>query len=572
MATTQNMARHPRLYRRNATYYHRAAVPKDIADSYPKKEETFSLKTKDYKEALRLVRIAAAEVDKKFEEHRKRLQSPVQQELTEAQLQLIHDTYYWHLLDEDEEMRLAGFAGYNAAKSFEEYKELHLCLTDETKGEYARGDSLGFHRGEAEEILGWEGIEIKLAPNSPSWNKLTRTLQEATLKAAEAIMKRYEGEVIETPPQPATAPLRASSSPLLSVLFSERKAEALRTNEWSPKLVDDYQSWTDLFIEIVGDRPILEYKKADARVFKEALMRIPSNRNKHRQTKGLAPAEAIEAAEKHGLPTLSLSTINKALGRLQATWKWADKQLDEAVHDIFGPMKLKKRKSAREEADPFSISQLQTIFNGPLFTGCKSERRRAERGDTDMSGTSWFWLPLLGLWTGARLNELCQLTLKDIEDGGEIPYIRLHEGNETQRIKGHSKRNVPIHPELIRLGLLRFTNAQRKAGHKRLFPNLKVDASGYYSDRSSKDFSNYLKRIGAKTNTTSFHSFRHNFKDACRNGGVPPDINDILLGHTLSGMAARYGDGAVSIPRLYEAVCAVEYEGLSLQHINGFTD
>ena len=62
------MAGHPRLYRRNATYYHRAAIPKDIAATYPKSEETFSLRTKDYQEAVKLVRIAAARVDALFDE------------------------------------------------------------------------------------------------------------------------------------------------------------------------------------------------------------------------------------------------------------------------------------------------------------------------------------------------------------------------------------------------------------------------------------------------------------------------------------------------------------------------
>nr|WP_321442567.1 DUF6538 domain-containing protein [uncultured Cohaesibacter sp.] len=49
------MSGHPRLVRRNATYYHRVAVPVDIKDTYPKSEETFSLKTKDDQVALRLV-------------------------------------------------------------------------------------------------------------------------------------------------------------------------------------------------------------------------------------------------------------------------------------------------------------------------------------------------------------------------------------------------------------------------------------------------------------------------------------------------------------------------------------
>jgi len=54
VSTLETMPGHTRLYRRGATYYHRAAIPKDIAKTYPKSEETFSLRTKDYREALRL--------------------------------------------------------------------------------------------------------------------------------------------------------------------------------------------------------------------------------------------------------------------------------------------------------------------------------------------------------------------------------------------------------------------------------------------------------------------------------------------------------------------------------------
>ncbi|WP_017999705.1 DUF6538 domain-containing protein [Paracoccus sp. N5] len=41
----------------------------DIRDSYPKTAEVFSLKTKDHAEAL--VRLAAVEVDQRFEAHRR---------------------------------------------------------------------------------------------------------------------------------------------------------------------------------------------------------------------------------------------------------------------------------------------------------------------------------------------------------------------------------------------------------------------------------------------------------------------------------------------------------------------
>ncbi|NOD93244.1 hypothetical protein GS636_10650 [Ruegeria sp. HKCCD4884] len=112
-------------------------------------------------------------------------------------------------------------------------------------------------------------------------------------------------------------PPQALSSPLLSVLFAERKAEAEQTGQWSAKLLNDYQAWIDLFIELQGDRPVLDYRKTDARDFKNVLIELPSNRNKLPQTIGLTPREAVQAAKDHGLPTLSVSTVNKALGRLQ---------------------------------------------------------------------------------------------------------------------------------------------------------------------------------------------------------------------------------------------------------------
>ena len=55
MSKLEKMPRHTRLYRRNATYYHRAVAPKDIIESYGKTEEIFSLKTKDHTEALQRI-------------------------------------------------------------------------------------------------------------------------------------------------------------------------------------------------------------------------------------------------------------------------------------------------------------------------------------------------------------------------------------------------------------------------------------------------------------------------------------------------------------------------------------
>lgn len=125
MSTLKKMTGHTRLYRRGATYYHRCAVPKDILTSYGKVEETFSLKTKDYAQALKLVRQAAVTVDRRFNTHRHRLgnlQGPQHENLSETQIAGLSDQYYRSLLEEDDDTRLDGFVemelGKDGVKSY----------------------------------------------------------------------------------------------------------------------------------------------------------------------------------------------------------------------------------------------------------------------------------------------------------------------------------------------------------------------------------------------------------------------------------------------------------------------
>ncbi|WP_307831644.1 DUF6538 domain-containing protein [Nitratidesulfovibrio oxamicus] len=125
------MPKHPRLFRRGATYYHRAVVPQDLKATYPKTEETSSLKTTDYKEALKRVRIAAVEVDRRFEAHRRMLAEsgtkPPLKELADSDIKRVADAYFANLLEEDKETRLQGLV--------DEWSSPHLDRTPRQRQE-----------------------------------------------------------------------------------------------------------------------------------------------------------------------------------------------------------------------------------------------------------------------------------------------------------------------------------------------------------------------------------------------------------------------------------------------------
>jgi integrase len=189
---------------------------------------------------------------------------------------------------------------------------------------------------------------------------------------------------------------------------------------------------------------------------------------------------------------------------------------------------------------PWQTDELRRLFGSPVFT--QSLRPAGGRGEAA------FWLPLLGLFTGARLGELAPLTTADVTTDAStgIATITIKEDIEQGRTLKTlaSRRVVPVHPELVRVGFLHFADSMRakEEMEARLFPLLTPGSRGVLGQGWSKWFGSYIRGIGVTNTDSVFHSFRHSFKDALRAVGVGEDVNDALLGHVGPGtVARRYG-------------------------------
>ena len=128
---------------------------------------------------------------------------------------------------------------------------------------------------------------------------------------------------------------------------------------------------------------------------------------------------------------------------------------------------------------------------------------------------------------------------------------------------------MPIHPEIIRVGFLDYVAGRRRdTSHPHLFPDLPLGASGYFSDPFSKWFGRFVKTTLGENCEASFHSFRHMFRDALTEAGVPiPDV-EALGGWELMARSAerKYGRGP-SLKRLREQIEKVKYPALDLSHL-----
>ena len=230
-----------------------------------------------------------------------------------------------------------------------------------------------------------------------------------------------------------------------------------------------------------------------------------------------------------------------------------------------------------DHRQPFSLGQLKAMFSAPLYTGCGDDRHRFARQGPGHPRRARFWAPLIALHSGLRLNEILQLDVADVRQVQGVACFVItrasaHGGTDKRVKTPNGERLVPVHPALKRFGFLDYVSAQAAAGKVKLFPECRLAPScGLYSAHFSKGFRRFLKAAGAEAPRTSFHSFRHNFRDALRDGGVDLELALALGGWAGSSCPATRGGSSYgagySPARLARAVARVRYPGLDLSHL-----
>lgn len=139
------------------------------------------------------------------------------------------------------------------------------------------------------------------------------------------------------------------------------------------------------------------------------------------------------------------------------------------------------------------------------------------------------------MFTGARIGELCQLRLDDIEqtDGGAW-FIDINRSTADKSLKNAwSGRLVPLHPQLVALGLPQWCDRLRAEAFQRLFPELSWNATNRYAKEPIRTMSQFLAGCGMpRDGTKVFHSFRHGMNNRLQKRSSMPDImRKRLMGH-----------------------------------------
>jgi len=343
------------------------------------------------------------------------------------------------------------------------------------------------------------------------------------------------------------------------------------TRSRSPKSQAVYRTTYATIAAILGGgTAVRDIGRDSCRDLLSVLQNLPSNANK--RFPGLPPREVARHASAHGVAPMSVANVNEYMNKLSTLLNWACRE-EWISRNVASGLRIAVPNSKVIRRKPFTIAQLVLIFGAPLYRGCRDDENGYAIHGPNRPRRGRFWIPLIGLYSGARLNEICQLHATDLRKIDGVWCFDFHAdpaAGKTLKTSA-SQRIVPIHPMLINLGILTYLRDREQAGDQRMFPEIAIDAFGHHSGRVSRWFSRFLATCGAAADGVCYHSFRHSFRDALREAGIEREVALRLGGWTESGGSSSpvgdsYGAG-FSSARLYAAISSISYVGLKLDHL-----
>lgn len=550
------------VVRRAGTFHFRRVIPTAAREALGRRELVRTLNTGD----PRIARPRAAQLyllsERIFETAGRGAM------LDKAKLARLVQDFYATILDQENRARLGPRVLHPEAR-----EKRHAYFSDLAA---RTRDALACNRlGDAAVVT--EGMLRKqnIAPSTLDASELAQARQailRAGVDVAEALKARYEGDFNHEPrdkllslkldeidarvrrseASQSTTPSASESAPAApptqaSQLMSEagatfREAQ-VATSGWDKQTAHQAGATFRLFVEICGDHPLGVYTRKDAGRFKEAVERLPADYGKAPRYRGRSAAEIAETyaalpAGERAAP-ITQKTVRRHFSALSTLWASALAK-DEVSENILSGFRFANAKRANQQRAMWEQEELRRLFTSPVWAGCASKGRRSAPGDLVIKDER-FWLPLVAVFSGLRLEEICQLHMEDIRTGESVIYFDIN-ARPPRKLKNETAvRQVPVHSALKQLGFLGYIEQHRRADEQRLFPDLEPGgADDRLGTGFGKWFTRYRQQIGIYEPGLDFHSFRHTATTLMHQAGVERAVIDHVTGHATPGETTRY--------------------------------
>lgn len=320
----------------------------------------------------------------------------------------------------------------------------------------------------------------------------------------------------------------------------------------------------------IYDLPIAHIDDVHVRAYKSAMHRWPKGWGQGKRGAQKEETTAKDALAS-GLPAHSHDNLIKKCENIKAFLRWAARdgciKDGERLANILPSKRRGKGKASANRYASFTLSELKRMFEGTEY--------QSQVGMTPAQ----FWIPLIGLYTGARINEISQLDLADLvtrenircfhitdtmdadEQDGEIEQVDNDPLAGRKTLKSEAaKRHIPIHPILIEIGLDRYVAQLRADGKTRLFPDLSWESKSGFGRLPSRHFREFTQRCGVyKERKKVFHSFRSTLNETLQERGMDLEKRNRLSGHATNSVNDRHYGGKTALHDIRDQLFQVDF-------------
>lgn len=469
------------------TYYLRKRVPRDIKHLWQEPDPVqVSLGTKDRKEADRRICSALLKVHERFD--KVRLLAARQVGLCEEIIPDLLEEWFHDNLREDEIWRFDGTIAKTDGDKTYGYSELIDQLAEGADS----GNHPDFLIRSAAFFLSKKGINYDRT--SFVYAKFLDELSSKYAHYLSALSRRDEGRRVQTPVAPKAKDLMS-----LETLYEKFKQKRTTDVKWKNPETQDKREYGPIvreFQSVVGSKPVHQ----------------------------LTHDDAVKYYEHTAARTdIKLGTKKRNLTRIKTLLNFGRDQY--RLPDITGPLQIDADyKKTHDSYVRFSKDDLAALFASEAYKSNSFKK------------ASQYWLPLIGLYSGARIDEPASLLVSEVQqrDGVWCYFMSSDEANGGGKNR-FAPRWVPIHPKLIEAGFLMYCETVKAEGHYRLFPEMGNAERDGCGKRATVDFTEYRRSVGVGAlqgrSNKAYHSFRSTLVSELKDRGIDGDMRRSLVGH-----------------------------------------
>ncbi|MGB3336947.1 MAG: DUF6538 domain-containing protein [Devosia sp.] len=503
----------PFLHPKTGVWYFRKAVPEHLQPLVGKKEEKFSLHTKDLTLAKRSFAQAAADVQARWEHLQQRplVPEPVrEQSMTLQQIVAIAGEFYHELLQQHR-------AQPGPAKIWhDKLNQMQSALPDRLmKPGRKRLPGWAFMPAQAaartvgaqvREMLDGEGIAL----DNESLMRLHLEVASALAQGYAVLARQAEGDY-SPDPRANRFPVRIAPSKDSATDWRKTYEAYADARKPAPKSIKRQKGVLTAFFAFLGHNDPSRVTRADA----QRWMR-------HRLDAGIAPQTVWMADMAHPRALLNWARRNDLL---------TNRPFDDIDPPAISSEQVREREFTLEESDRILKATLDPVSNRMTIEGAAARR----------------WIPWICAYTGARVNEITQARAEDIvqikaRNNRLIWMIRITPEAGTTKTK--KAREVPLHPHLIEMGFLKYVETRKG---KPLFydPARARDGTAenpQYAKAGSR-LAEWVRKVVGITDPhiSPNHGWRHLFRSLLLAAEVQEQVIDRIDGHASRTVGQGYG-------------------------------